>query len=88
MVIGPSVDYDPETDRIVVDPNRYMDRGAKVRRADMDDDTYAQALEQMILNSLNVLLKRGVKGLYLYAVNPRLRDKLLALQSAAKSTEE
>lgn len=88
VVIGPSVDYDPETDRIVVDPNRYMDRGAKVRRADMDDDTYAQALEQMILNSLNVLLKRGVKGLYLYAVNPRLRDKLLALQAAAKSTEE
>ena len=88
VVIGPSVDYDPETDRIVVDPNRYMDRGAKVRRADMDDNTYAQALEQMILNSLNVLLKRGVKGLYLYAVNPRLRDKLLALQAAAKSTEE
>ena len=88
VVIGPSVDYDPETDRIVVDPNRYMDRGAKVRRADMDDDTYAQALEQMILNSLNVLLKRGVKGLYLYAVNPRLRDKLLALQAVAKSTEE
>ena len=88
VVIGPSVDYDPETDRIVVDPNRYMDRGAKVRRADMDDDTYAQALEQMILNSLNVLLKRGVKGLYLYAVNPRLRDKLLALQAATKSTEE
>ena len=54
----------------------------------MDDDTYAQALEQMILNSLNVLLKRGVKGLYLYAVNLRLRDKLLALQAAAKSTEE
>ena len=88
VVIGPSVDYDPEMNRIVVDPNRYMDRGAKVRRADMDDDTYAQALEQMILNSLNVLLKRGVKGLYLYAVNPRLRDKLLALQAAAKSTEE
>lgn len=30
----------------------------------------------MVMNSLNVLFKRGIKGTYLYAHDPYLREKL------------
>lgn len=33
--------------------------------------------EQIILNSINILLKRGIKGTYIYAYDEKLREKLL-----------
>ncbi|RFB12751.1 DUF2075 domain-containing protein [Bacillus sp. HNG] len=44
---------------------------------DFDDPEYIK--EKIILNSINVLLKRGVKGLYIFASNPNLRARLLKL---------
>ena len=32
--------------------------------------------EKMVMNSLNVLFKRGIKGTYLYAHDPLLRQNL------------
>lgn len=37
--------------------------------------------EELILNSINVLMKRGIKGLYTYATDPQLSARLLELQS-------
>lgn len=34
----------------------------------------------LVLKSLNILSKRGIKGLYIYAVNENLRNHLLKLQ--------
>ncbi|WP_375180470.1 DNA/RNA helicase domain-containing protein [Enterococcus rotai] len=36
--------------------------------------------EQIILNSINVLLKRGINGLYIYASDDKLREKLMTIQ--------
>ncbi|MGR3764099.1 DNA/RNA helicase domain-containing protein [Rossellomorea sp. NS-SX7] len=36
--------------------------------------------EEIILNSINVLMKRGISGLYIYATDPKLRNRLLELQ--------
>ena len=35
--------------------------------------------EKIILNSINILLKRGIKGLYIYASDSKLRNRLLEL---------
>lgn len=47
----------------------------------MNQELTKKAKETIILNSLNVLMKRAIKGLYIYAINPNRRQKLLALQN-------
>ena len=81
VVIGPSVDYDPETDQLVIDIDKYEDKGAFMGRDDMNQELTKKAKETIILNSLNVLMKRAIKGLYIYAINPNLRQKLITLQN-------
>ncbi|KQS37698.1 DUF2075 domain-containing protein [Exiguobacterium sp. Leaf196] len=80
VVLGPSIQYDEETQRLVIDPTQYKDKGAFTSRQDLSKSENEQAKEDIILNSLNVLMKRGVKGLYLYATNLQLRKCLLQLK--------
>lgn len=80
VMIGPSIDYSFETNELVIDSSKYKDRGGFTGKGDMTDEEVLTAKENIILNSLNVLLKRGVHGLYIYAVNENLRKKLLELQ--------
>jgi len=77
VILGSSVGYDATTDRIIVRPERYEDQEAFKKRADLGELT--QLKEQIIFNSINVLMKRGRYGLYIYAVDPALRKRLLAL---------
>jgi DUF2075 family protein len=80
VVLGPSIQYDEETQRLVIDPTQYKDKGAFTSRQDLSKSENEQAKEDIILNSLNVLMKRGVKGLYLYATDLQLRKCLLQLK--------
>lgn len=80
LVLGPSVDYDPQTEQLVINIDKYKDTGAFAGREDMMPEEIRSAKETIILNSINVLMKRAIKGLYIYAVNPRLREKLVQLQ--------
>ena len=77
VILGPSVGYDVKTDSIVVHPDRYEDQEAFKKRDDLGNLTPLQT--KIIFNSINVLMKRGRYGLYLYAVDPVLRQRLLAL---------
>ncbi|WP_430611119.1 DUF2075 domain-containing protein [Enterococcus sp. DIV0876] len=81
LVLGPSIDYDPIADVLTIDIDQYKDTGAFIGREDMDQETTNYAKEKIILNSVNILMKRAIKGLYIYAVNPKLREKLLAIQT-------
>jgi DUF2075 family protein len=77
VILGPSVIYDERRDRIVIDAQKYEDQAAFTRR---DDVLHPEMIkEQIILNSINVLLTRGMYGLYIYASNPELREKLATL---------
>jgi len=80
VVLGPSVNYDEEKDELVLHTDRYQDRGAYSGKGKMTDEEVQEAKERIILNSINVLLKRGIHGLYIYAVNEKLRNKLLKIQ--------
>lgn len=79
VVLGPSVTYDVATERIVIKTNEYKDTGAYTGAEGIPN--VEQAKEQIILNSINILMKRGVKGLYIYASDEVLRQKLLDANS-------
>ncbi len=78
VVLSPSVSYDEEQECLVIDPNLYKDTGAYAEVEGIENVDLAK--EQIVLNSINILMKRGVKGLYLYASDESLRRKLLHLQ--------
>lgn len=78
VVLGPSVTYDETKDCLVIDTNLYKDTGAYAGIEGVENVELAK--EQIVLNSINVLMKRGVRGLYLYASNQALREKLLHIQ--------
>ncbi|MGY6770364.1 DUF2075 domain-containing protein [Komagataeibacter sp. NFXK3] len=83
VILGPSVTYDPATDRIVIDPARYEDRAAFTGRDGVENPPAVMA--RIILNSINVLMTRGVRGLYIYASDPRLHARLDALWHARQA---
>lgn len=59
--------------------DRYTDVEAFKHRTDLTDPVkLAQIKEQLVLNSINVLMKRGVQGLYIFAHDPRLAQYLQA----------
>lgn len=85
VVLGPSVSYNEEEDRLVIDPSRYKDTGAFASRSDLSSEKNQEIKEEIILNSINVLMKRGIHGLYIYATDPTLRKHLLHLDRRRKA---
>ncbi|SDJ57789.1 DUF2075 domain-containing protein [Salimicrobium halophilum] len=79
VVLGPSVTYDPDKDSLVIKPEKYKDKGAFASRKDKTEAENEALKEKVILNSINVLMKRGMRGLYIYATEPELREKLIEL---------
>ncbi|MBS4177647.1 DUF2075 domain-containing protein [Lederbergia citrea] len=80
VVLGPSVSYDEEKDELAIDPSKYKDTGAFISRTDLSPEKNQEIKEEIILNSINVLMKRGIHGLYIYAADPKLRQRLLELE--------
>ncbi|KRN28150.1 hypothetical protein IV38_GL001602 [Lactobacillus selangorensis] len=78
IILGPPIQLDPATHQLVVDLDKYTDVEAFKHRQDLTDPDEIHAIEvQMILNSINVLMKRGIHGMYLFAHDPVLRQYLL-----------
>ena len=69
VVLGPSVKY--RDGKIVHDPSESENSKATQKR-----DSKKSYAERLLNNELNVLLTRGVHGLYIYAVDPKLRKAL------------
>ncbi|GAA0136166.1 hypothetical protein YSY43_30070 [Paenibacillus sp. YSY-4.3] len=80
VVLGPSVSYDETKDELVIDTSAYKDTGAFVSRTDLSPEKTQEVKEEIILNSINVLMKRGIYGLYIYATDLKLRQRLLELK--------
>ncbi|WP_404458307.1 DUF2075 domain-containing protein [Oceanobacillus kapialis] len=80
VVLGPSVGYDEEKDKLTIDPSKYQDKGAFASRSDLSFQENQEIKEEIILNSINVLMKRGIHGLYIFATDPKLKKKLLELK--------
>ena len=76
VVLGSSIRY--KDGKLVIDTDRYMDKGAYTGADGIDD--VAEAKERIVLNSINILMKRGIKGLYIYASDEALRNKLVKVK--------
>ena len=77
VILGPSVSYDEETDTVKILTSNYKDTEAYRGKDGFLDSEFVK--EKIILNSINVLMKRGVHGLYIYASDPKLRARLVGL---------
>lgn len=80
VILGPSVKW--RDGQVVVDPAASKNTSAKNRRT-MSDGTKTHVSEQLLKNEINVLMTRGVHGLYIYAVDEALREALM--KAAGKS---
>ncbi|MDN6967854.1 DUF2075 domain-containing protein [Oenococcus sp. UCMA 17063] len=74
LIIGPSIAYDEKKEKVTVDPRGYEDHAAF--RTPQGSSISTEDQQQIMLNALNVLLKRGRKGLYIYACDKKLRHCL------------
>lgn len=80
IIIGPPISQIPGTHKLQINLDKYTDSEAFKKRADLTNPKEIKALEErMIMNSLNVLFKRGVYGTYIYAHDPLLRESLVRL---------
>ena len=76
VIFGPEVKFNPDTNKIYLDRRSYFDGKGKENNARRgifysDDD-----ILDYVLNVYRVLLTRGIKGTYIYVVDPALRANL------------
>lgn len=69
VIFGEEIDYDFDTNQIVINLNKYYDKKVK---AGMPEDE----LKELILNTYMTILARGIKGCYVYACNPNMKRYL------------
>jgi len=69
VILGREIDYDPQTNRIVINPDLFFDTNVKLGASAEDLQTY-------IINSYKVMMSRGIKGCFVYAFNSALRQYL------------
>lgn len=85
IIIGPIISQASDSNQLRVHLDRYTDVESFKRRKDLTDPEEIKHLEKrMIMNALNVILKRGVRGTYLYAHDPRLRHTLISMYDQIK----
>jgi DUF2075 family protein len=70
VIFGKEIDYDPILNCIIIEPNLYFDANGKKGINDLS------SLKQYIINIYKTLMYRGIRGTYVYAYNPNLRDYL------------
>ena len=67
VVIGPSLYFDKNDNKIKVDRNKFFDN--KLKKGVSDDE-----LMKYIINTYAVFLTRGIRGTYVYVCDDNLRD--------------
>ncbi|UQS87418.1 DUF2075 domain-containing protein [Nicoliella spurrieriana] len=76
VILGPPIKLDDD-DNVYVDLSKLTDPESLKKRKDITDPKEFEQIKQtLVLNSVNVLMKRGVKGLYLFVHDPKLRVRL------------
>ncbi len=69
VILGKEIDYNPLTNQIEIDINKFYDKYVKQGCTD-------KQVENFILNSYKVIMSRGIKGCYVYACNKNMQDYL------------
>lgn len=78
VILGPSLCWDADNQQLLVDPQKHEDDGAFIGKSTVKNAQHMQ--RNIMLNAVSVLLTRARYGLYIYAHDSALRQKLLELQ--------
>lgn len=73
VILGPCVKYDEKTDGVKFDPSVYDDHAGFQKRQNIVNHDLVK--EKIIMNSINVLLTRPIRGLYIHIWDPILRQR-------------
>jgi DUF2075 family protein len=84
VIIGGDLRIDPETGRLIADRKNYFDAKGKANNRMRGQKTSDEDLLRYITNVYRVLLTRGMRGTYLYIVDPQLRDRIRSAISRAE----
>jgi uncharacterized protein len=71
VIIGPELDYDFDTKKLIIIKENYKDKAGKNTIQDEN------VLQEFILNIYKTILLRGIKGTYIYACNNNLKRYLM-----------
>ncbi|WP_316249126.1 DNA/RNA helicase domain-containing protein [Brachybacterium sp. Z12] len=82
MIIGNDLRIDPASGRLIANRDSYFDAKGKASNRMRGQTTSDEDLLRYITNVYRVLLTRGMRGTYLYIVDPELRR---AVRSALTS---
>lgn len=69
LILGEEIDYNPETNQIEIDLNKFYDKYVK-------QGCDSKTVENFIINSYKVIMTRGIKGCYVYACNKNMQEYL------------
>lgn len=75
VIIGGDLRIDPETGRLVADRANYFDAKGKADNRMRGQTTTDEDLLRYITSIYRVLLSRGMRGTYVYVVDPLLRER-------------
>lgn len=82
VIIGPSISYDSERKCLIYRPQYSKDKNVNTGKSRNGTERDRLLAEMFVKNQLNVLLTRGVHGLYLFAVDPLLQHALMEAQQS------
>ena len=69
VIFGKEIDFDLDSQSIQINLKEFKDKKVKA-------GTDESVLKELIINTYTTILARGIKGCYVYAYNPDLRDYL------------
>jgi DUF2075 family protein len=76
VIIGSDLGYDPVSRTMVFHRENYHDKKGKENNPRLGITYTDEDLLEYVVNIYRVLLTRGIKGTYIYVVDPGLRDYL------------
>lgn len=75
VIVGGDLRIDPETGLLVADRKNYFDAKGKASNRTRGQTTTDEDLLRYITNVYRVLLTRGMRGTYVYIIDPLLRER-------------
>lgn len=72
VIFGKEIDY--IDGHFVIYKDNYKDKKGKLKATEISLKDYEASLKEYIIKIYKVLLSRGIKGCYIYCVNPGLRE--------------
>ena len=70
VIFGKEIDFDKKTNSLIIYPDKYFDINGKKGVSDIN------ILKSYIINIYKTIMYRGIKGTFIYACNPSLREYL------------